>query len=38
MKTTRPIVIIILLVGILAATAVPAVAAGALSEMVFYVH
>jgi hypothetical protein len=38
MKTTQQIVIILLLAGILAATATPAVAAGALSEMVFYVH
>ena len=38
MKTTRPIVIIILLAGIFAAAAIPVVAAGALSEMVFYVH
>lgn len=38
MKTNRQIVIIILLAGIFAAAATPLVAAGALSEMVFYVH
>jgi hypothetical protein len=38
MKTNRQIVIIILLSGILAAAATPVLAAGALSEMVFYVH
>jgi hypothetical protein len=38
MKTTQPIVIIILLAGIFAATATPVVAASALSEMTFYVH
>ncbi len=38
MKTNRQIVIIILLTGILAAAATPVLAAGALSEMVFYVH
>jgi hypothetical protein len=38
MKTTRPIVIIILLTGIFAAAATPVLAAGVLSEMVFYVH
>jgi hypothetical protein len=38
MKTNRQIVIIILLAGILAAAATPVMAAGALSEMVFYVH
>jgi hypothetical protein len=38
MKTKRPIVIIILLTGILATAATPVAEAGALSEMVFYVH
>jgi hypothetical protein len=38
MKTMRQIAIIILLAGIFAAAATPVVAAGALSEMVFFVH
>ena len=38
MKTKRPIVILILLAGILAAAATPVSAVGALAEMVFYVH
>jgi hypothetical protein len=38
MKTNRQIVIIILLTGILAVAATPVLAAGALSEKVFYVH
>jgi len=38
MKTNRQIVIIILLTGMLAGAATPVLAAGAVSEMVFYVH
>jgi hypothetical protein len=38
MKTKRQIVIIILLAGIFAAAATPVLGAGALSEMIFYVH
>ncbi len=38
MKTTQHIVISILLTGIVAAAVTPALATGALSEMVFYVH
>ena len=38
MKAFRPIVIIILLIGILSAATIPAMAGPALSEAVFYVH
>ncbi len=38
MKTNRQILIIILLAGIFTAAAAPVLAAGALSEMGFYVH
>jgi hypothetical protein len=38
MKTNRQIVIIVLLTGILAAAATPVLAAGVLSEVVFYVN